>query len=324
MALPTEVIFRPFRGPDDFPGLAELITRAWRDAGMEAVQTADRLRDAWENPTGWHPRSDAIVVESGASIIGYGRVEASDAVDGTRNFYSIGWIDPDHLRRGIGSALLAANLERIRRNAGIARDGDTVQMFAMSRQPGAAALAVANGFEPVGYDAWMVRPDLENLPDLTVPEGITVRPPEPHELRAVWEADVEGFRDHFGATEQDEDDWNHWLATETTDPSLWQVAWDGDRVVSQVRVYIDEDENRAFGRRRGWTEDISTVPEYRRRGLARSLLVLGLHALRDRGMAEAALNVHTEGLHGAKRLYESVGFRVDQVTTTYRKPLTLT
>ncbi|MBP1632328.1 MAG: Acetyltransferase, partial [Acidobacteria bacterium] len=70
-----------------------------------------------------------------------------------------------------------------------------------------------------------------------------------------------------------------------------------------------------------YTESISVRRPYRRRGLARSLLVQSLHAVRERGMAEAALGVLTENLHGAFRLYESVGFRVVRRWTTLRKPL---
>ena len=105
------------------------------------------------------------------------------------------------------------------------------------------------------------------------------------------------------------------------DPSLWRVAWDGDRVAGQVRSYIDEQENAEFGRRRGYTEFISVRRPYRRRGLARALLVQSLEAVRDRGMEEAALGVLTENLHGAFRLYESVGFRVVRSWTTLQKPL---
>jgi ribosomal protein S18 acetylase RimI-like enzyme len=37
-------------------------------------------------------------------------------------------------------------------------------------------------------------------------------------------------------------------------------------------------------------------------------------------MTEAALGVHMENPHEALRLYESVGFRVTQRSTEYRKP----
>jgi len=60
-------------------------------------------------------------------------------------------------------------------------------------------------------------------------------------------------------------------------------------------------------RRRGYTESISVRRPYRRRGLARALIAQSLHAVKERGMEEAALGVQTENIHGAFRLYESMG-----------------
>jgi ribosomal protein S18 acetylase RimI-like enzyme len=132
---------------------------------------------------------------------------------------------------------------------------------------------------------------------------------------------VEAFLDHYGGAEATEEDFRRFLEFQWADPELWRIAWDGDRVASQVRSFIDPVENEEYDRKRGYTEDISTRREYRQRGLARALLVRSLEAVRDAGMEEAALTVHTENPHGAYRLYESVGFRVTRTETSYRKPL---
>jgi ribosomal protein S18 acetylase RimI-like enzyme len=62
---------------------------------------------------------------------------------------------------------------------------------------------------------------------------------------------------------------------------------------------------------------------WRRRGLARALLVRSFAVLKKRGMAEAALGVDTNNPNGALRLYESVGFRSVKRYATYRKSLRL-
>jgi ribosomal protein S18 acetylase RimI-like enzyme len=62
---------------------------------------------------------------------------------------------------------------------------------------------------------------------------------------------------------------------------------------------------------------------WRRRGLARSLLVQSLHAIKERGMTEAALGVDTQNPTGALRLYESVGFRPVKRFTAYQKSFTV-
>ena len=176
------------------------------------------------------------------------------------------------------------------------------------------------GFEPDMYLADMVRPNLDDIPQAPMPDGLVVREPTSDEFRKVWEADVEAFRDHHGASEPREEWFENWISQPDMDPSLWRVAWDGDEVAGQVRSYIDVAQNEEYGRLRGWTEDISTRRPYRGRGLARSLLCQSLEAVRDAGMTEAALSVHTANKLGAYRLYESVGFVVENSEIFFTKP----
>jgi ribosomal protein S18 acetylase RimI-like enzyme len=86
-----------------------------------------------------------------------------------------------------------------------------------------------------------------------------------------------------------------------------------------VLSFIDEQQNAEYNRKRGWTENICVRRPWRKRGLARSLIVQSLWAIKERGMTEAALGVDTENPNGALRLYESVGFRPVKRWTTYRK-----
>lgn len=88
-----------------------------------------------------------------------------------------------------------------------------------------------------------------------------------------------------------------------------------------VRNYIDERENEEYGRKRGYTENISVRRPWRRRGLARALIAESFLFLRDLGMEEAALGVDAENLSGALRLYESMGFEQVKRWTDYRKNL---
>lgn len=99
------------------------------------------------------------------------------------------------------------------------------------------------------------------------------------------------------------------------------MAWDGDAVAGMVLNYIDVEENEKFDRKRGYTEDISVRRPWRRRGLARSLLVQSMQDLKRRGMTEAALAVDTENPQGAPGLYRGVGFEEQHRSITYRRSL---
>ena len=84
---------------------------------------------------------------------------------------------------------------------------------------------------------------------------------------------------------------------------------------------VDEAQNEQYERRRGYTQDIFVRRPWRRRGLARSLLVQSIRMFREMGMAETALGVDTQNPSGALRLYESTGYREVQRLTFFDKAL---
>jgi mycothiol synthase len=164
---------------------------------------------------------------------------------------------------------------------------------------------------------------LENIPVAPMPAGLEVRSVIPEHYQPIHQASLDAFRDHWGFSENHEPTIEQWLEDPNFDPSLWRVGWDGDQVAGMVRSFIDRKENEEYNRKRGWTEDICVRRPWRRRGLARSLLVQSLHAIKERGMTEAALGVDTQNPTGALRLYESVGFRPVKRFTAYQKSFTV-
>ena len=169
----------------------------------------------------------------------------------------------------------------------------------------------------------MVRPDLENIPDCPMPNGLETRPIQPEQYRAIWEAEVEAFQDHWGMDTTTEEDFQRWITSWplTFQPHLWQVAWDGDQVAGMVRNFIVEEENEKNNRKRGYTESISVRRPWRKRGLAKALIARSFKMHRDLGMDEAALGVDTENPNRALQLYESMGFKMVKHSASYRKPM---
>jgi mycothiol synthase len=182
-------------------------------------------------------------------------------------------------------------------------------------------LVRGSGYEPLTYSAEMVRPSVDDLPDHRLPDGLQVRPVREEDLRAIWEADVEAFRDHWGFVEPTEESYAAFLAFPNMDTTLWKIAWDDEGVAGQVKSFIDPAQNAEIGRQRGWTEAISTSRRWRRRGVAKALIVESIRELASRGITEVALGVHTENPNGAYDLYSGLGYEVVGSWTTYRKPL---
>ena len=92
-------------------------------------------------------------------------------------------------------------------------------------------------------------------------------------------------------------------------------------MAGQVRSFIDTAQNAELGRLRGWTEEISTARRWRRRGVAKALIVESIRELAARGMTEVALGVHTENPNHALDLYRGLGYEVVETWTVRRKPL---
>jgi ribosomal protein S18 acetylase RimI-like enzyme len=195
------------------------------------------------------------------------------------------------------------------------------RVWATGTEDGALALFAAAGYEPVRHYILMTRPIDRPLPGAPLPAGLAVRLVEPGHHRAIWEAMWEARRDHWGFVEPTEQDYQRWTRGRLFAPELWKVAWDGEQVAGMVLNRLDRAQNEQQGRRRGYTQDIFVRRPWRRRGLARSLLVQSIHMFRELGMEETALGVDTQNPSGALRLYESVGYRPVQRHTFFNKNL---
>jgi len=315
--------FRRFRGETDYLHMVAVLTGCKEADQVERVDSVEEIARAYSLLRNCDPYQDMIFAEVDGDVIGYGRVTWAAEPNGQRLYINFGWVLPAWRRRGIGQAMLRWQERRLREIA--AQHPHTgPRLFtnaAWDGEQGRHALLHNEGYRPVTYGAIMVRPDLENIPEAPLPPGVEVRPVKPEHLRAIWDAAIEAFRDHWSFVEPGEEDYQNYLSFPYTDTSLWRIAWEGDQVVGQVRSFINPDENAEYGRQRGWTEDISVRKPWRRRGIARALLVQSLHAVKERGMTEAALGVHTENPNGAFQLYQSVGFEVMRMETVYRKPM---
>lgn len=317
--------FRHFQGDSDFPRILAVYLAANRADEVERSDTVEGITEKYANLHNSDPATDMVMVERDGRMVAYTRVMWWQEHDGPRRYVSGCFIDPAVRGFGLGQTLLEWGAERL---AAIAAgheevDDKRLTVFHPDTQKDAEDLFLRFGLRPYLWDATMVRPHLDEVPEAPMPPGFEIRTPETEgELRKVWEADMEAFRDHPGHRDQTEDEYRRWLANEKHQQThLWRVAWDGSEVAGQVRSFIDADENIEYSFQRGWTEFISVRKPYRRRGLARALLCQSLVRLREEGMTEAALGVVTSNPTGAFTLYQSVGFEVRRTWTNYEKPL---
>jgi GNAT superfamily N-acetyltransferase len=303
--------------------MVEIINHCNAVDGNEWVITAEELENGFRHEKNRDPYQDMVFAEIHGAIIGYGSCRWEVQLDGIRNYFHFARLQPEWRGKGIDRAMLQFNETRLRQIAN-SHPSDSVKFFtslASERESQWAELLQSAEYQPIRYYMRMVRPSLDNIPDLPLPDGIAVRRGTHAEWRQIWEAAREAFKDNWGEEEWTEEDFHAWNGQPYFNPTLFQIGWDGDEVAGGVLGYIDEPENEAYGRLRGYTEGIFVRSPWRKRGLAKALIARSLQLFKEIGMSEAGLTVDAENTTGAVKLYTDMGFQKSKVTTSYRKPL---
>jgi GNAT superfamily N-acetyltransferase len=318
--------FRPFGGEADYAAMAAVQARAHQADGIDAITTAAEWRNTYENLVHCDPGTDTLFAEVYGALVAFGRVRWRDQSDGMRRFDTFGFVDPGWRRRGLGRAMLRWIERRaaaIHASLPPAAGGAILATSAEDGELGKIALLRHEGFAPLRYERYMRRSLDEPIPDAPLPAGFEFRPAQPEHYRAIWEADDRGFEDHWGHAPGTEQDYRRWLGGSHLQPELWRVIWhiESNRIAAQVLSFVDHEENERCGRRRGYTEDITTQREFRRMGLARAALCESMRMFRDMGFSETYLGTDSQNLTGSYRVYEWCGYRTDKLETTYSKAL---
>ncbi|RPI51832.1 MAG: GNAT family N-acetyltransferase, partial [Chloroflexi bacterium] len=315
------LVFRGFRGEVDYPSMLAVIEGSKDADGVERTDTLDDVARNYRHLFNCDPYHDMIFAEVKGQVVGYGRVFWDQEASGLRRYPHFAFLLPEWRGQGIRRAMLRHNQERLRQIAAEQPDDGPrfLEAWAEDGEVHWGALLLEAGYEGVRYGFEMVRPDLENIPDLPLPAGLEVRPVQPEQIPQIWAAAKEAFRDHWGYSENEwEQELEGWREAPTFMPHLWQVAWDGDEVAGMVQNFIDHAQNKEYGRLRGYTEGISVRRPWRRQGVAKALIARSFRLHKDLGMTEAALGVDAQNPNGALQLYKSMGFQVVKRMTTYR------
>ncbi len=322
--------FRPFQGDADYLCLAAIETASENADNLPVQVSAADVAEHISHIPRFDPFHDLVIVQVDGQEAGYGYVRWWS--DPSRCTYGLaGYILPEWRRKGIGQALLAWLEKRalvIAREQEFAKENSTTlpsffHVNATQYQLGLHALARQAGYGVKESWVLMVRPSLENIPAAPLPEGLAVRPALPEHYGDIWYAVCEAYVPEGGPppTREFPEDLKN---DPNFQPELWQVAWEisSGKVVGSVMTYINHAENKQLGIRRGFTEGISTVPAWQRRGVATALIARSLKVQRDAGMTESALVCSGEK-ESNYRLYISCGFQEVKRDTVYIKPLIL-
>ncbi len=313
--------FRSFHGESDYPFIISVIEGSKGADQVEIAATVQDVARAYKHLVNCNPYEDIVFAEVHNSVIGYARVWWQEEPDDTRSYFVFIPLLPEWRGKGIRRALLRYSENRLREIA--SHHSVSGSRFFEARAEDTEIhwqeLLKSEGYTPARYFFRMIRSLDRDIPEVPLPEGIEVRAVS-NDYWKVWRAAQEAFGDTFGASEVSDERFEEWMENPTFSPELWVVAWDKQEVTGMVLSFIDEKENKEYGRNQGVMKLVAVRRPYRGRGLARALLGRGLRILKECGMSEVMLSVDTEGT-GTLRLYESMGFKTVKQFVTYRKKL---
>jgi len=317
--------FRRFRGESDLNILANVIQRS-RDADLiDMVDTPEDIANDFRHIQNCDPGEDMFFAEVNGTAVGFCRCQWHERSGGVRTYEHFEYLVPECRGKGLRHMMLRENERRLREIAkGHPREyGKFFEVHTNSAENHLKSLVEEEGYRPFRYSFLMVRSNLNDIPDPSLPEGLEVRPVEPAHYQIILDAAGEAFREEPNFTEDlwTEEGAKSFFGSPEFRPEIWQVAWDGDEVAGAVLNIIFPEENKKLNRNWGWTGAIFVRRPYRNHGLASALIARSFEVLKKEGVSEAALTVDSENPSGANRLYERMGFRLFSQYTLYRKTL---
>ncbi|MGK7890780.1 MAG: N-acetyltransferase family protein, partial [Leptolyngbyaceae cyanobacterium] len=232
--------------------------------------------------------------------------------------------DPDSAPESLGQQIIHWQEQNLRQHH--AQRQPTIEIFGRCRS---GHPHYANSYESCGYQAvrWfctLERSLTSSIPTPEFPDGFSLCPASQVSPEAWVDLFNQTFIDHWNFKPVTVSDRQFRLAYPTYQPELDWVALAPDgRPAGFCSAIIDRDRNQQTGENIGWIGLLGTRRGYRRRGLARAMLLYGLQQLQADGLTTARIGVDADNPNQAQTLYESVGFQVTKSWVTYQKELSL-
>lgn len=310
----TEFHTRPY-ADEDAQAIVDIENAIRVRHGAEPALTVGEMRgfvDAWVRDRSTDTR---VVLTPDGVIVASGFV--TPPPEGGERSSLYGGVHPEAQGRGIGRELITWQLDRVRdMHAKLAPDYDWYMQGGMSSDDAAAIrLFERFGFAPVRYFFDMVAPLNGSTPSVGLPDGISSVPYAEHMSRALYDAHMEAFSDHWGFQRRPYERWIiSSVNSEEFRPDLSRIAFDGDEIAAYVLAYDGIKDREYIGQ-------VGTRRPWRKRGLASALIVESLAAAAAVGKSDASLGVDATNPTGAVGVYERLGFAVNHKFVSYQRSL---
>ena len=302
---------RLYAGPDDLPAMIQFLF---------AVRPAERLAD-FPSPVDLGELLSLRAVQEKTRLwfAGDGRLVAYAFVDHYDNLRFA--VNPQNPQPNLEAEIVdwgAACLRRAMR-----AEDKTRNLDASYREDdvGQIAFLQRHGFiRQATRSLHLVRSLTESIPTPQLPDGFAIRHVQGEQEVAAL---VALHRAAFGTEHMTPEERLAMMRAPEYDAALdlVVVAPASGRLAAYCLCGISQEENERTGRREGYTDPIATHPDFQWRGLARALLLTGLHRLQQRGMDTAVLGTSSDN-EPMLRTAQSVGFQVQTTTLWFSRPVT--
>ena len=274
-------------------------------------------------PRGGDAEVRNLLVRDGADVLAYAHLDVTDQVEGSSAELVVA---PSARGRGLGRALVEALLEQ-------APDG-RLRLWAHGDTERAAALAASMGFARTRVLFQMRRPLGTPLPEVALPDGVTLRTFRVGEDEQAWtEINNRAFAGHPDQGGWDVEEVRLREQEPWFDPAGFFLAERDGRLVgfhwTKVHGGHGGDEPHSHDEDHpehehhdhppiGEVYIVGVDPSEQGRGLGPALTLVGLRSLRDRGLADVLLYVD-ESNTAAVKTYERLGFTRHMTDVMYRR-----
>jgi mycothiol synthase len=311
--------FRYFQ-PDDAAAIHRIIHACQFVDGIDPLSTLESLPTLQEVVDYFDslPHENILIAEKDGQVVGYNRINWWTESDGITLYLHLGRLLPDYRQQGLGTAFLHWSEAVIRELAEEHQSKAVYGSNASSTEIDATKLLRDNGYQAVFTLAQMVYEPLATVETMALPDGVRVTAAEAEQAETLWLALRAAWDEKpawgMPAVEREE------AISEIRESimkngHLWKIVWEGDKVAAQVWCSIKE----YGGRKAGFLDEVHTVPEFRRRGMAQLAINRALLMFREMGAQEGRLHTDDNNSRGAKSLYEKVGFKTLKTFPRYRK-----
>ena len=316
--VPEGLTVRPMSG-DDAPAVAAVLTAAEPVDDTGEYPDATDVTDWWANWNAELERDGVAVCDASGLLVAYATVTAAPTFREAYAIYLEGRVRPDHRGKGVGRALVSWLLERgaelhVERQPGV--PGRLV-VSVPEKMTSLEGLVRRADLRPERWYRDMERP-LTDLPPVQAPPGVELVPYTPDRDDEVRRAHNAAFVEHHGSSERDPGTWRSLFTGQRAfRPDLSVLAVGDGVLLGYLLTYVYEADTLATGERRADFGQIGVLPQARGRGIASAVIAAALHAAAANDCQSAGLQVDSDNVTGALRLYEKLGFTTSRTRVSW-------